>query len=1090
MPHSPLTVPSRRSSLNPNIASPVGLKSPLQPPVEERPPLRACDVAEEYFKKELALHEGITGAATAGTLVFIHDQCYGHRFSRPRTSKTNLSLIVERPERILAAVLGISTAYVRLGDRHCDGHNPPHPYDAPPERIPFKIRKTSRAVDLASTVVANVHGLKWMEELKSLCLDAERKLASTGRELVREANLPGQPPKREFHETDLYLCSESLNAMQGALGGVLDAVDAVFQGASMRTGPSRAFVCIRPPGHHCSDDYPSGFCWINNVHVGIEHAVLQHGLTHAAIIDFDLHHGDGSQSITWARNKKVGSLPKNTPHWKKTSVGYFSLHDINSYPCEEGDDSKIQAASLCIDNAHGQTIWNIHLEGWKTMDEFWAIYEQKYLTLIEKTRQYLKHHTKRLRATPNHPPPKAAIFLSAGFDASEWETPGMQRHGSNVPTEFYARFTRDVVRLAQEEDTGVEGRIISVLEGGYSDRALTSGILSHLSGLTDGQVISNEPLRKGLSLDLRRQTNGVGLSDEEMVGSGARSETIVAYDPRWWQDVRLSELENLVNPPQMVVPKKTRTGPPPNFSSPTQSFTAKVVDPSKIRSSTGRFSSASPSRAPTPPPPDVDWATASHALSKLLIPTTRQTRSCKPEELAETKVKKEKPLPNLTSVHVDPSGRQLRGRRPVPSYADQDSDDQSVSSRAVSRANRRRTIADLPLPTEEPLPAARSASRRMSIASSVGSVSGDKIATRAPSVAAGRRSVTPAPGLPVNVVQVKKARTAAPTSRIPKNPPPMPRVPSGYLQKSANVMAKEKENDIDQLTTGLKRITLKMPSKEEYEAKEKQKIVDAEKKAVTKTTTRKAPTARTKSTKPTITAKKPLGRPPKSSKPPSPAQDVPMTAPVTHTELPPAAIPSPEPPQIQSAVTLPLEQPQPIQPEQPYPIIAPLDPDRRSSTVVIQPPTELKEITITPEQLPKPSFMTVIDPLPLTTSPLRPDTPPPPPPTSFPGFVHYSKETFSSSLTDSTQAAHPEPQAALQWMPPNADAPRPVSPASKRQDLPVFTANGMIPFASNPNTASTANGTSQPAEHQVLGATTKPKVDSKNDIWEVETPAR
>jgi histone deacetylase HOS3 len=104
-------------------------------------------------------------------------------------------------------------------------------------------------------------------------------------------------------------------------------------------------------------------------------------------------------------------------------------------------------------------------------------------------------------------------------------------------------------------------------------------------------------------------------------------------------------------------------------------------------------------------------------------------------------------------------------------------------------------------------------------------------------------------------------------------------------------------------------------------------------------------------------------------------------------------------------------------------------------------------------------------------------------------FVNYNKETFSSKpVVDSTQVVPSEPQAALQWLPPNAEAARPMSPSSKRQDLPVFSANGMIPFASN---ASNANGTSLPAEHQVLGATTEPKVEAKNDIWDVpETPTR
>ncbi|CAN9301147.1 unnamed protein product [Alternaria alternata] len=1097
-PPRPGTSASRRSSFNPNMQAPMP-KSPLGPTyVEEKPPLRACDVAEEYFKRDMARHEVMAGAVNAGTIVIVHDQCYGHRFSRPKTPKSHLSLIMERPERILASVLGISAAYVRLGERHAEGDNPPHPHHNPPERVPFKIRKTSRAVDITSQVVTNVHGTKWMGELKSLCDNAERKLASTGKELVRDTPaIPGQPLKQQLHAGDLYLCPESLNAFQGALGGVLDAVDAVFQGTSLGSGPSRAFVCIRPPGHHCSDDFPSGFCWLNNVHVGIEHAMMTYGLTHAAIIDFDLHHGDGSQAITWARNKKVQNMPKNTPNWKKTSIGYFSLHDINSYPCEDGDDDKVQAASLCIDNAHGQSIWNVHLQSWKTPEQFWAIYEEKYLILLEKTRQYLKHHTNRLRASPNHPAPKAAIFLSAGFDASEWETAGMQRHSVNVPTEFYARFTRDVVRLAEEEGTSVEGRVISVLEGGYSDRALTSGVFSHLSGLVDGQVWKESEPSKGLASSMRNRLSGLGIQDEDAPMQSIEPElTPVSYDPLWWQANHLSELEGLVPPPPVTASKVTRAERLAHFSSPTQSYVAKVVDPTKINRSLSAKYASNPLRAPTPPPPEVDWATAAHALSSLLIPSDRQTRSFRPEDLAEVKAKKEKPAaPAPAAVHVEKSGRQLRGRKAAPSYAEPGSDDEKIS-RQESRASRRQTIADFAPASSEPSAPARSASRRMSIASSVSSI-GDNKNVRAPSVAASRRSVAPSVAS-TNGVAMKKARgsttmTAA-AARAPQRPA-VARAPSSYSVKAG--ATKGKENDgVDALTSGLKRITLKMPSKEEHDAREKekaekQKVAEAPK----KTTARKPPAARAPPTKPTTkpaaTAKRGPGRPAKSSKPASPI---------------------PEVPQMQVAAAAPLEQPQPIQtdssnvlpqPTAPQPFQDaqnPMEPpavDRRISGGIVQPPTELHDMAITPEQireqLPMPSFVTVTEPLSDVSPPSRADTPPPPPPSNISQFVNYTAQSFGGNpdfVTSPPDTSSPQASATLQWVANThaEDTTMPgvplMSPPSKRADLPVFTANGAIPFASGSNDLENA---SRP-EYPGVGIKNEEKV---RDMWEVpDTPAR
>ncbi|KAJ4399212.1 histone deacetylase [Didymella pomorum] len=1068
---TPRSSASRRPSFAPNMPSPIGAKSPLQPHFEEKLPLRACDIAEEHFRKDLARHEGVAGTAKAGTVVIVHDQCYGHRYSRPKTPKNMLSLIMERPERILASVLGISTAYVRLGGRHADGHQPLHPDQNPPERIPFKIRKTSRLVDITSPVVTNVHGTKWMEELKSLCDSAGTKLATTGSELARDAPAgPGQPPKHEFHTGDLYLCDESLNAFQGALGGVLDAVDAVFQGTALGDGPSRAFVCVRPPGHHCSADFPSGFCWLNNVHVGIEHAMMQYGLTHAAIIDFDLHHGDGSQAITWARNKKVQNMPKSTANRKKTSIGYFSLHDINSYPCEDGDDDKVQAASLCIDNAHGQSIWNVHLQSWKTPEEFWAIYEDKYLVLLDKTRQYLKFHTKRFSSGPNQPKPKAVIFLSAGFDASEWETAGMQRHAVNVPTEFYARFTRDVVRLAEEEGTAVDGRVISVLEGGYSDRALASGVMSHISGLTDGQVYHDTQPTNGLVLDMHQRLGGLSLSDEDMpVPSVEADLTPITYDPSWWHAANLTELENLVNPLPAVARKRISQGPLAHFSSPTQSFTAKVVDPTKLSHlQPARGVPVNPSRPITPPPPDVDWATAAHALSALLVPVDRQTRSCRPEELAPPQVKKEKPAPPaLTSVKVDPSGRQLRGRKPVTSYADHGSDDDNAT-RTESRSSRRQTIADFQLATAE-APAAQSKSRRMSIASSVSSV-GDRSVSRGPSVLPSnsrRPSVAPSTASS-NGLPVKKGRgtTNAAIARVPQRPP-VPRVPSAYTHKAA--AAKDKENDeMDSLTSGLKRVTLKMPSKEEYEAREKAKAeqqiaLEASKKPAAKTA-RKAPASRTAATK---TAAKPAtgvakkGRGSRSSKASSPATT-------------PAPTMTPEPPQLRSAAVAPREQPEPIHPElvsslteQVLPAVnlqeslftSVSEPSRRGSGPIIEPPTNIRDSVITPEQLreqlPLPAFVTATE-ASAMTPPQRADTPPPPPPAAGLQFVNYNAHSFDTAPAAGQLPPTSEPQAPapLHWLPPNTDATatppktasRPMSPA-RRQDLPVFSATSTIPFA-------------------------------------------
>jgi histone deacetylase HOS3 len=701
------TPPRRKSSISSlrsmtNQASPAGsprrgdrsastLGSYSHSLVEEPPALTAAQIASTHFGQELALHD--SEFITAQVAVVLHDACYGHRFSRPKTNKGMLSMIVERPERVLAAVLGLSAAYVRLGSRHSGGRHAPHPDKQPDSRIPFKIRKTSRAVPLTSPFVSAVHGTEWMKELETMCNVAGVRLEQHMKELARP-EIPGSTTEKQpFHEGDLYLCSESLNALQGAIGGVCDAVDTIF--SSIPTSPRRAFVAIRPPGHHCSSDFPSGFCWINNVHIGIEYAAQTYGLTHAVILDIDLHHGDGSQDITWDRNMKSARMPKNASFTKKTAIGYYSMHDINSYPCEDGDKEKVTNASLCIDNIHNQSIWNVHLEAWRTMDEFWALYETKYSILLEKARAFLKRHSQTIKDSHKQAPPRSAIFISAGFDASQWEGAGMQRHAVNVPTEFYARFAKDVTKLAQEEGTGCNGRVISVLEGGYSDRALCSGVLSHITGLCQdpSETTSN-------GQEAHQADDDIASAMQSMNISSSSNGSIPEYDPNWWDVKNLQALETHVTPPPLPVLTRTQRTAMPTYATPTQSFAGKVVDPLKFqRSISGTMRPMSPRPAGPREPAEVNWIVAVHELSKLIIPSDRQTRSHAPEDLAPVRIKKDRlSAPVIVPAMPAVGGRQLRTRKPrgADTVSPPNEADMSIKPPPIDLA-RRQTISDLPM---------------------------------------------------------------------------------------------------------------------------------------------------------------------------------------------------------------------------------------------------------------------------------------------------------------------------------------------------------------------------------------------------------
>jgi histone deacetylase HOS3 len=214
---------------------------------------------------------------------------------------------------------------------------------------------------------------------------------------------------------------------------------------------------------------------------------------------------------------------------------------------------------------------------------------------------------------------------------------------------------------------------------------------------------------------------------------------------------------------------------------------------------------------------------------------------------------------------------------------------------------------------------------------------------------------------------------------------------------------------------------------------------------------------------------------------------------------------TPEPPMLQSAAAAPLVQPEPVQPEPVSSLVDPPDSQpilqessavsvseagRRGSGGIIEPPTDIRDSVITPEQLreqlPLPSFVTATESLSTMTPPTRADTPPPPPPATGLQFVNYTTQSFDSapSVAIPAHTSEPQPSAALHWLPPNTDAAptppsvgsRPMSPA-KKQDLPVFTANGTIPFAM-----------SAPAPTQQDASTATKAVDYK-DVWEVpDTP--
>ncbi|PPQ64835.1 hypothetical protein CVT24_008200 [Panaeolus cyanescens] len=432
-----------------------------------------------------------TNTVPRSTSVFIQNACLQHRYIRSK----DLSNIVERPERLRAVNIGLAAAIARLEElvglpRAQESNTSGEAAAVAPNdladimnnlKIGSSPGPTSPLVGLVNseatvdilnhTAVKFVHG----DIDRDVYLENLVLWAKASRDKI--ANGQSEIPE-DLSQGDLYLCPESINAMQGAIGTVCEAVDRIFGPEEARL--HRTFVAIRPPGHHCGEDTPSGFCFLNNVAVAAAHAHLQHKVKRVVIFDIDLHHGNGTQSIVWQINEESyrqtieseAGAPNVQPG---PTIFYGSIHDILSYPCEDGKPSLVQAASVSIHKSHGQYIENVHLETYTSEEHFWdVLYKERYSKVLTKAKEFLDH--------TGGPGDDVLFFISCGMDACEHEYESMSRHNRKVPTSFYYRFAKDTCALANEY---AQGRVISVLEGGYSDRALTSGAMAHLSGLVD-----------------------------------------------------------------------------------------------------------------------------------------------------------------------------------------------------------------------------------------------------------------------------------------------------------------------------------------------------------------------------------------------------------------------------------------------------------------------------------------------------------------------------------------------------------------------------------------------------------------------------
>jgi acetoin utilization deacetylase AcuC-like enzyme len=230
-------------------------------------------------------------------------------------------------------------------------------------------------------------------------------------------------------DPDTAFSPQSKEVSLMAVGGVLEAADRVMKGEIRR-----AFCAVRPPGHHAERHRAMGFCIFNNIAIGAAYMRTHDDIERIAIIDWDLHHGNGTQRVFYGRD----------------DIMYISLHQFPYYPGSGSSEEKGSGKGV------GYTI-NIPMQPGAGDVEYRDAFDRAVLPALVKFEPNL-------------------IFISAGFDAHRYDPLG----GMNLSSEFYGEMTRMLIDIA---DRFGRGRIISVLEGGYDPGALMESVTRHLTEL-------------------------------------------------------------------------------------------------------------------------------------------------------------------------------------------------------------------------------------------------------------------------------------------------------------------------------------------------------------------------------------------------------------------------------------------------------------------------------------------------------------------------------------------------------------------------------------------------------------------------------
>ena len=289
--------------------------------------------------------------------------------------------------------------------------------------------ETSARFDAVLTALETAGHAAAMTRLTPRAITRDDLLLAHTREYLALAEGEIVSGETQLSTGDTIVGAGSWEAATVAAGSALAAVDAVIGGKA----PS-AFCVVRPPGHHASAARGMGFCVLNNIALAARHAQRRHGLERVLIVDWDVHHGNGTQDI----------------FYEDGTVLFFSTHQSPWYPGTGREDETGRGAG------RGTTM-NCPLPAGSDREEIFPAFEEKLLPVAEKFRPQL-------------------VLISAGFDSRAGDPLGHFQ----LTDEDFADLTR-MLRGVADRHSG--GRIVSILEGGYNLPGLASAAVAHVAAL-------------------------------------------------------------------------------------------------------------------------------------------------------------------------------------------------------------------------------------------------------------------------------------------------------------------------------------------------------------------------------------------------------------------------------------------------------------------------------------------------------------------------------------------------------------------------------------------------------------------------------